>query len=469
MNPVAATEVLGSAGNNSFSPKSGSGSSTGSPASHTKVPIVSAKYTGQSSFNSDEDGLNSDEEGEIERKNLRQKSTIFENGTELTTFNSSCHPGETVNYSLERSNEGRRTLLGEASSSRHSSASPTPSAPLSPTGASSTHSEESYAIPTIGSALGAATSPSNVSVGATSLVTPQHHPLYSQFNTPTNRNYSFLAGQTQMDNITRPHQTAAISTTENERLRKLKQKKENKDKKKDKNVNVYTTGPKNAVNGMGSEFSIDKVLESLGEIKSDKQHNKKSQKTSKTSNNKQSSNVTSTEKSKSQRRSYEKTNIPYSPEAANEKSSDAQDSNEHGKQNGAEYNPKQSLEEEERKNKKGPDTRDRSADPIYDNPQVQEMLNFSRNFVLVDHDSGSPGDLRRQTSRSTENLSTFTTVVTKRQKYKKKSPSTDADIQSLTSAGVNINQRNYISNTLQQNDFSRSRGSGQGNITNSKN
>merc|ERR1712141_926626 len=116
----------------------------------------SAKYTGQSSFNSDEDGVNSDEEGEIVRKNLRQKSTIFTNGTELTQLKSSCqsmsYPGETINYSLERAN-GRRTLLGEASSSRHSSASPTPSAPLSPTGASSTHSEESYAIPTISSGL----------------------------------------------------------------------------------------------------------------------------------------------------------------------------------------------------------------------------------------------------------------------------------------------------------------------------
>jgi hypothetical protein len=457
MNPAAAAKALGSAGNTLFSPKSKS-ETTGPSASHTKVPIVSAKYTGQSSFNSDEDGVNSDEEGEIVRKNLRQKSTIFENGTELTQLSSSCHPGETVNYSLERAN-ARRTL-GEASSSRHSSASPTPSAPLSPTGASSTHSEESYAIPTISSALGSATSPTNTSIGATSLVTPQHHPLYSHYAPPTNRNYSFLAGQTQVDNITRQNQPVAISTTENERLRKLKQKKENKDKKKDKNVNVYTTGPKNTDNGIGTEFSIDKVLESLGEIKNDKQQNKKSQKTSKTSHVKQN-NGTSTEKSKSQRRSYEKSSVPHSPEDTNERSTSSEGSNGHAKQNGFESNVAKSLPEDQRKNKKDFEN-GKIADPIYDNPQVQEMINFSRNFVLVDHDSNSLGDLKRQTSKSTENL--FTTVLPKKQKNKKRSPATDADIHTVSGVGVSTNQRSYISNSSQQHDPLRPRGSGKGNI-----
>ena len=231
MNHSEAVNALGSVGSKSFSPQSKS-DKTGSMVRNNRVPIASAKYAGQSSFHSDEDGMNSDEEGEIVRKDLRQESTIFENGTEMTSLNSSCHPGATVNYSLDRTN-GRRTLLGETSS-RHSSASPTPSAPLSPTGASSTHSEESYVIPTITSGLGSATSPTSTSAG-TSLIAPQHS-LYSQF-APTNRNYSFLASQTQVDNITRQNPTI-ISSTENEKLRKLKQKKENKDKKKDKNVPV---------------------------------------------------------------------------------------------------------------------------------------------------------------------------------------------------------------------------------------
>ena len=463
MNPAAAAEALGSVGNKSFSTKTKL-ESTGSSAIHTKVPTVSAKYKGQSRSNSDEDGANSDEEGEIVRKNLRQKSTIFENGTELTSLSSSCHPGETVNYSLERAN-GRRTLLGEASSSRHSSASPTPSAPLSPTGASSTHSEESYAIPTIGSGSGSTTSPSNISLGGTSLVTPQHHPLYNQY-AQTNRNYSFLAGQTQMDNFTRQNQAVSISTTENERLRKLKLKKENKDKKKDKNVNVYTTGANDAGNGIGTEFSIDKILESLGEIKSDKQQNKKSQKTTKASNIKQS-NGNGTEKSKNQRRSYEK-NVPSSPEETkfSEKTPHPDNINVYNKQNGVESSPIKSLSEDHQKDKKDLEKKGKSADPFFDNPQVQEMINFSRNFVLVDHDSNSPGDLKRQTSKSTENL--FTTVVPKKQKNKKKFPATDADIHSISGVGASTNQRSYIPNFSQQNDVLRHRVSDKGKTDNIK-
>ena len=172
-------------------------------------------------MNSDEDGVNSEEEGEIVRKDLRQKSTIFQNGTEMKPMNSSCYPGETVNYSLNGTN-GRRGPLGEANSSRHSSASPTPSAPLSPTGPSSIHSDESYAIPTLGSHISA-------TLNSPTPVTPQHHTLYSQYSAPPNRNYNFLAGQTQLDNITRQSQAITISSTENERLRKLKQKKENKE------------------------------------------------------------------------------------------------------------------------------------------------------------------------------------------------------------------------------------------------
>ena len=162
-----------------------------------------------------------------------------------------------------------------------------------------------------------------------------------------------------------------------------------------------------------------KVLESLGEIRNDKQPSKKNQKTPKSSNNKQAI-VTGTEKSKSQRRSYEKTSTLPSSEIPNEKISNVEDIHEIKRQGEMESNSKKSSAEEQRKAKSYPDKRDRSADQFYDNPQVQEMLNFSRNFVLVDHDSGAPGDLKRQASRSTENLSTgtFTTVVKKRDKYK---------------------------------------------------
>merc|ERR1712110_1184765 len=108
-----------------------------------------------------------------------------------------------------------------------------------------------------------------------------------------------------------------FSSTENEKLQKLKQKKENQDKKKDKNVNVYTIGPKD---NYYTEFVIQRTLESLGEITNDKQHGKKNQKTPKVSNNKQSS-ITGTEKSKSQCRSYEKTSTNPSSETPNKKMS----------------------------------------------------------------------------------------------------------------------------------------------------
>merc|ERR1712183_712124 len=100
-------------------------------------------------------------------------------------------------------------------------------------------------------------------------------------------------------------QAITISSTENERLRKLKQ-----EKKKDKNVNVYTIG-----NGTEPELSVDKILESLGEIKSDKQPSKKSQKATKSSV--KQGNATTTEKPKSQRRSFEKNTA--SLEETNEK------------------------------------------------------------------------------------------------------------------------------------------------------
>ena len=74
------------------------------------------------------------------------------------------------------------------------------------------------------------------------------------------------------------------------------------------------------------------------------------------------------------------------------------------------------------------ETKAKVSDPYFDNPQVKELMNFSRNFVLVDLDSNAPGDLKRQTSKSTENL--FTTVLPKKQKNKKKFPATDADIYS---------------------------------------
>ena len=170
---------------------------------------------------------------------------------------------------------------------------------------------------------------------------------------------------------------------------------------------------------------------------------------------------------KGQRKSFEKAaNVSASSiEGANEKHSLNENGNQQDIQNNAGYNTSKKALEQQSKNKKEPTKRDTSADPLYDNPQVQEMINFSRNFVLVDQDPGPPGDLKRQTSRSTENLSTFTTVVPKRQKWKKKSPSTDADIQSLTGGGFNSQHRNFssINNSSQQNDFPRSRGSGQGN------
>ena len=413
MNHSEAVNALNSVENKSFSPQSKS-EKTDSAVRNNRVPIACAKYAGQTSFHSDEDGINSEEEGEIVRKDLRQESTIFENGTEMTSLKTSCHPGTTVNYSLERNN-GRRTLLGD-NSSRHSSASPTPSAPLSPTGASSTHSEESYAIPTITQGLGSATNATNTSVGS-NLIAPQHS-LYNQY-APTNRNYSFLASQTQVDNITR-HNPTIISNTENEKLRKLKQKKENKDKKKDKNVNVYTTGPQNTNNGNGSEFSIDKVLESLGEIKNEKQ-GKKSQKAK--SNSLKQTNSSTSDKPKSQRKSYEKPSASSSIEEPNNERS-----NEDRKGAASEIDINKSISEDQRKNKKDVEKKAKTPDPYFDNPQVRDLMNFSRNFVLVDLDSNTTGDLKRQTSKSTENL--FTTVLPKKQKNKKKFPATDADIYS---------------------------------------
>merc|ERR1711994_39684 len=143
--------------------------------------------------------------------------------------------------------------------------------------------------------------------------------------------------------ITR-HNQAIMGNTENEKLRKLKQKKENKDKKKDKNVNVYTTGPQNETNGNGTEFSIDKVLESLGEIKNEKQ-SKKSQKTK--SNYLKQTNNTTAEKSKGQRKSYEKASAPSSIEDLK-----LEENNENGKGTTTDTDANKLLSEQQQKNKK---------------------------------------------------------------------------------------------------------------------
>merc|ERR1712060_733158 len=72
---------------------------------------------------------------------------------------------------------------------------------------------------------------------------------------------------------------------------------ENKDKKKDKNVKIYTTGVESKGEGVETEFSIDKVLESLGEI----QNNKQGRKISKTKpGNVKEINGSGLEKSKNQ-------------------------------------------------------------------------------------------------------------------------------------------------------------------------
>ena len=91
MNHSEAVNALGSVENKSFPPQSNS-EKTASLVRNNQVPIASANYAGQASFQSDEDGINSEEEGEIVRKDLRQESTIFENGTEMTSLNIISRP-----------------------------------------------------------------------------------------------------------------------------------------------------------------------------------------------------------------------------------------------------------------------------------------------------------------------------------------------------------------------------------------
>merc|ERR1712083_280795 len=101
----------------------------------------------------------------------------------------------------------------------------------------------------------------------------------------------------------------------------------------------------------------------------------KSQKTK--SNNLKQTNNTTAEKSKGQRKSYEKASAPSSIEDLK-----LEENNENGKGTTTDTDANKLLSEQQQKNKKVVETNAKVSDPYFDNPQVKELMNFSRNFVL---------------------------------------------------------------------------------------
>lgn len=178
-----------------------------------------------------------------------------------------------------------------------------------------------------------------------------------------------------------PHSEAERAAIE--KLNKLKRKKRLKENRKEsKNVRkVFQT----EAQGDEETYSVDDVLQSLGEIPADKKGSRKSSK-----NGSNVVNGLSNGERKGRRRSNEK------HDEDKKSSSD--------------------VDDEETASESGVDTSltlDYSSSTVEFN-HIQES--FSRNVALVEE---STADLRRQISRSTENLSSFTQVI-KKQKRKRK-------------------------------------------------
>jgi len=384
--------------------------------------LSSFKYIGPTFKNSDDDVANSDEE------NLRKKSS---------------NPDSTVSFPLEEVKSNIQVLKNRVIAANYKKSG------LNPSG-NSTH--DLNIKPSSSSDSGAVLSSITSSSNANNLVLNQQRGLNNQIvPTTSNRNYTFLAGPTQLDNITRQDSTI-ITSPENEKLRKMRIKKENKDKKKDKNVKIYTTGVESKGEGAEPEFSIDKVLESLGEV----QNNKQGRKISKTKpGNIKEINGSGLEKSKNQT-----IEMFSQPDTIKKSCSNASFGNDQINENETDIPSGQSTAGNQCQNNKEMHNEKKSS-LHYDNLKPTKVsITNTPNNVLSDPDSNSTVNIIKENNKSAEN--SFTTVVTKKQKNKKKISGRDQDTNSAFGSSMSSFKRSYLPNHLQHGTKQRVVASGTG-------
>ena len=201
------------------------------------------------------------------------------------------------------------------------------------------------------------------------------------------RSYPFLFAAPQSQSIYFP---------ENENFRKAKERRMAKQKKESKNIkNTFKISEKD-------QYDLDTVLQSLGEPKEGKKAKKAGQAKS------------SVVEGKTAKKASKK-DIDKKDSTANNSSEDTKPSNSSDEEEEVAVNGIDTASNNSNLNKKAPIKVSHSMEPVFSHD-----LDTSRNLVIVNNDSelGSPGELRRQISKSTENL-TFTKVTGKK-KWKKK-------------------------------------------------
>ena len=273
---------------------------------------------------------------------------------------------------------------------------------------------------------------------------------------------STAAASTEMSPIYAPHRAYPFLFTpgerpiplcaENEKLRKLKQKKERKEaRNKEKNVKASFTA-----SGSNEQYSIDEVMDLLGDSGKEEKKSKKSKnaanggsgvKNSSASSGKSdnSNNNGASAKSGKNRKKPNKDSDKKKLQNNNNEEEDGGEDDEDGEVDNNSSQAKTTLLKSAAGATASSSTEDVSvsatASEADTRPQID--LDFHRNTVIIEP------DLKRQMSKSSENLTSFTTVTKK--KWKKRSAAA-ADDHSLD--GGSSSRQSFVP------DYRRSGGPG---------
>jgi hypothetical protein len=213
--------------------------------------------------------------------------------------------------------------------------------------------------------------------------------------------------------------------TESEKLKKMRAGKERKEKLIKKNVKeTYTVAGAPAT----SDYNVETILESLGENGNPSSDEKKSKKSNKPVYE-ASSKRKPTEQAQPQlrKRSNGKEGEARRRSSVDE-SEDVSDASKEAEterdDSDVETSAKVKLDKSRSEDSTSATPKPAETNSYRNNSDIKDLIGFSGKFVTVNQPESGGSDLKRQTSKSTENLSSFTEVTKKRDR-KKKSPITD--------------------------------------------